>query len=348
MLNRVLAAGVVLAVAAAAGCATAPPRPYAQPEKAESKPPVEVGDQPDRPVSPLPSPSVAGTGIAVAGKGGANDLTIQPDSLVRVSVAEDPGLDGGYPVNDIGAIQLGYIGPVILFNHTEKQAEEKIAAILKTREFRNATVSVRILRASYDKIRVEGAVNHPGLIRIGSGDRISLNDALLQAGGLKASAKDVKVRIVRGGLMTAVAFDLPGEEYDLIDAEGSPNVPRIALKNNDLAYVYGLVEKKPGEVLGGAGGERRITLLGEVNRQGVFIFQAWEPCTMMHLMFKINGLPPYANRKAIRVVRADEAGRESEFEVNIDAILKDGDPSRDFPLDDGDRVIVPARRISIF
>jgi polysaccharide export outer membrane protein len=308
-----------------------------------------IGDLPDSPSSALPPPSVASSAMALP-KVGQGGLTIQPDSLVRISVAEDPGLDGSYPVNEIGAVQLGYIGPVILSNHTEKEAEEKIASILKSRDFRNATVGVRILRASYDKVRVAGAVNTPGLIRIGSGDRITLNDALLQAGGLKASAKDVKVRIVRGGLMTAVAFDLPGEEYDLVDADGNPNVPRIALKNNDLVYVYGMVEKKPGEGPAEAAGisERRITLLGEVTRQGVYVFSSWEPCTMMHLMFKINGLPPYANRRAIKVVRSDESGREQDFEVNVDKILEDGDPNRDFVLEDGDRVIVPARRISLF
>ena len=39
---------------------------------------------------------------------------------------------------------------------------------------------------------------------------------------------------------------------------------------------------------------------------------------MMHLIFKINGLPPYANRKAVKVVRTDQSGQEEEFEVNVD------------------------------
>jgi len=301
---------------------------------------------PDRPVSALPAP-----GSAVVSAGGAKqvgELTIQPDSLVRISVAEDPGLDGSYPVNDIGAVQFGYIGPVILFNHTEQQAADKIASVLKSRDFRNANVTVRILRASYDKIRVEGAVNSPGFVRIGSGDRISLNDALLQAGGLKASAKDVKVRVVRGGIMSAVAFDMPGEEYSLMGDDGEPTVPRVMLKNNDLAYVYGLVEKRPGDGAPSGAIGRSIILLGEVNRPGVYSFQSWEPCTIMHLMFKINGLPPYANRKAIKVVRRNAEGMESEFEVDVESIMDDGDPERDFVLNDGDRVIVPARRISIF
>lgn len=284
----------------------------------------------------MPSPVAAGR------------LTIQPDSLVRVSVAEDPGLDGSYPVNEIGAIQLGYVGPVILFNRTEERAEAKVAEVLKSRDFRNATVTVRILRASYDKIRVAGAVNNPGLIRLGAGDRITLNDALLQAGGLKASARDARVRIVRGGLLSAVAFDLPGEEYALVTEDDLPSVPRIRLRNNDLAYVYGLVQKTEVGARTGLSEKKTVLLLGEVRRQGVYNFSVWEPCTMMHLMFKIGGLPPYANRKAVRIVRKNEEGIEREFEVNVDRIMVDGNPKNDVGLQDGDRIIVPARRISLF
>lgn len=302
-------------------------------------------DSPDSPISGLPPPpGASGFPSPVA----AGRLTIQPDSLVRVSVAEDPGLDGSYPVNEIGAIQLGYVGPVVLFNRTEERAEAKITEILKSRDFRNATVTVRILRASYDKIRVAGAVNRPGLIRLGSGDRITLNDALLQAGGLKAPARDARVRIVRGGVLSAVALDLPGEEYSLVTEDGLPSVPIIRLRNNDMAYVYGIASKTDVGDKAGLSEKKTIVLLGEVRRQGVYTFSVWEPCTMMHLMFKIGGLPPYANRRAVRIVRMDQEGMEREFEVNVDRIMRDGNPETDIALQNGDRIIVPARRISLF
>ena len=112
-------------------------------------------DAPEAPVSglpPLPSEGDEDGGSRNEG------IAIQPDSLVQISVAEDPGLDGSYRVNEIGAVEMGYVGPVILFNKREKDAEKKIREVLKSRDFRNATVQVRILRASYDNVMVNCSV----------------------------------------------------------------------------------------------------------------------------------------------------------------------------------------------
>lgn len=297
-------------------------------------------DAPDEPAA-LPPPPPA-SGGRTFDEGGVS-LRIQPDSLIRVSVKEDPGLDGSYPVNEIGAVQLGYVGPVFVWNLTEKEAELKIVDVLKTRDFRNATVSVRLLRASYDTVRVAGAVNRPGVIQIGAGDRISLNDALVRAGGLKSPAKTVKVRVVRDGIRSPVVFDLPGEEYALVNEEAQPVVPDVWLRNNDLAFVYGQVqtpESQPEVVT-------RVLLLGEVKREGYYTFASWEPSTMMNLMFKTGGLPPFANKRSVKILRRDETGMEEEIVINVEEIMLDGNPDKDVVLRDGDRIVVPQRRITI-
>lgn len=297
-------------------------------------------NEPDRGLSPLPS-TASGLGM---GSGVMNQvLTIQPDCLVQINVEEDPALDGNYPVNDIGAVQLGYIGPVILYNKTEDQAAGKIREVLRMRHFKKATVRVKILRASYDKVRIVGAVNQPGVIKIGAGDTMSLNDALLRAGGLRPSVKGAKVRIVRNGMLSALAFAQDGEEYPLVTDEGFPDIPDIALANNDIAYVFSSSATTPIEV-----GEKEILVLGEVRRPGVYKFSSGEPCTVMHLIFKMGGLPPYANSKAVKVIRQDESGREEEFVVNAEEILSTGDPEKDVPIENGDRIVVPARRITLF
>jgi polysaccharide biosynthesis/export protein len=307
-----------------------------------SKAPSAAGpDAPDAPVSKLPpAPSARSAGEPASR---SEDITIQPDSLLQISVAEDPGLDGSYHVNDIGAVELGYVGPVILFNKTEREAEKKIREVLKSRDFRNATVKVRILRASYDSVAVSGAVTKPGLIRIGSGDTISLNDALLRAGGLRPSATGAKVRIVRGGLLSAVASSLEGEEYSLVSDDGKPTVPDVTLRNNDVIFVFSSATRVGVEV-----GEKEILVLGEVSKPGVYRFTQSEPCTIMHLIFKMGGLPPYANKKAIKIIRRGEEGKEKETKVNVDKILENGKPEDDIPLENGDRIIVPARRLSLF
>lgn len=69
---------------------------------------------------------------------------------------------------------------------------------------------------------------------------------------------------------------------------------------------------------------------------------------MMNLIFRLGGLPAYANDKAVRVIRANADGMQQEFRVNVREILEEGDPELDFPLESGDRVIVPSRGISFF
>lgn len=293
-------------------------------------------DAPEVPALVLPPPPAE----SQVGRGG---ITIQPDCIVQIRVEEDRGLDGSYPVNEVGAVDLGYVGPVFLYNMSEKQAARKIREVLENRYFRKANVRVKILRASYDRVRVDGAVNKPGLISIGAGDVISLNDALLRAGGLRPAVRGAKVRVVRGGLLSAVASSLDGKEYSLVTEDGKADVPDVTLRNNDIVTVFASSAEAAVEI-----GEKEILVLGEVQRQGIYRFSGAEPCTMMHLILKMGGLPPYANKKAIRIIRRDEEGNEEEIRVNAEKILDDGNPEDDVLLENGDRIIVPARRLSLF
>lgn len=297
---------------------------------------------PDLPVAelpPLPTENQAVAGV----------VTIQPDSVVQVSVREDSKLDGSYQVNQLSAIQLGYVGPVFLHNMTEDQAAEKITEVLETRFFNQATVSVRILRPSYDTVALRGRVSRPGVIQIGSGDRISLNDALLRVGNFTGSIRDTHVRIVRGGLTRAVAASEPGEEYSFVDTEGEPHVPDVWLWNNDVAFLFTRSGRLPDAPVDVEEREtREILVLGEVRRQGIYRFTDASRATMMHLILQMGGFPAYANTKAIRVIRRADDGREREYRVNASDILAEGNPDLDFALENGDRVIVPARRMSLF
>ena len=151
------------------------------------------------------------------------------------------------------------------------------------------------------------------------------------------------MRIVRGGLTNAVVDSEEGEEYSLVTADGRPSVPDVQLFNNDVVHVFSS-EAGASAVLG----EKEIMVLGEVKKPGIYRFSGNEPCTMLHLLLKMGALPPYANKKAIKIIRRDEYGEETEIKVNAEKILDDGDPDDDIELKNGDRLIVPARRIHLF
>lgn len=309
-------------------------------------------DSPDAPIAPPPSSSALNETPAL-GAPAAGEVTIQPECVLQIRVEEDPSLDGNYTVNQIGAIQFGYVGPVILFNRTETQAEDKIREVLSQRDFRKATVRVRIMRASYDQVQVGGEVNKPSIIQIGSGDSISLNDALLRAGGIRTASRTAVAQVIRGAMLSPVPFALDKEEYPLMDDKGRPDIPHVLLRNNDMLYV---ATSKAAAAAAAAtatastpgSGEIEVIVLGEVGRPGPYRFAAGEQATMMHLMFKLGKLPAYANQKSVRLLRRDADGLDHELKVNVQKLMDDGNPEDDIQLQNGDRIKVPARRISLF
>ncbi len=343
---------LILAVVFCSGCATRDPASstahgdmdwdvFMETLRSEHLAKQDAGDGPDTPVDPLPELPDASELAGV--------VTIQPDSVVQVAVQEDTQLNGSYTVNELSAIQLGYVGPVFLHNMTEEEAARKIQEVLENRFFNQATVAVRILQPSYDTVAVRGRVSRPGVLRIGSGDNISLNDALLRVGNVTAPIRDAHVRIVRGGLTRAVAASEPGELYALVDEEGKPRVPEVSLWNNDVAFLYvsrGATPDDPADLQEQA--VREVLVLGEVRRQGIYRFSDEARATMLHLILQMGGFPTYADTREIRIIRQDEQGDEYEMTIDAKKLLKEGDPDLDVALEHGDRVIVPSRRMSLF
>lgn len=283
---------------------------------------------------PKPAPAIP-EGVPVG------TVVIQPESIVDISVKEDPTLDGRYLVNDFSAIDFSYVGLVILHEMTAEQAAEKIRSVLESRYLRQATVTVKITKASYDRVFVDGEVLKPGMLKIGPGTQISLSDALLRAGGLRPQAVRTQLKVVPGGMLNAFRAAAEGTVYPLVDENGKPTVPGVQLQNNDLVYVYSGEDARPV-------GDRKIVVLGEVARPGPVHFMSGEPCSLMYLLFKMGGLPRFAKADAIKIVRRDERGAETEIVADAEVLLKYGRPEDDVTLENGDTVIVPYRGFSLF
>lgn len=279
--------------------------------------------------------------------------TIQPDSVLWVSVTEDPSLNGRYMVNDASAIDFGYVGLVFLSDMTVEQAQSELERVLEGRYLKNATVSVKLAKASYDRVGIQGAVEMPGDIKIGPGATIALSEALRRAGGLRGNRENSRVKIIRGGLKTPFGPAAEGDVYSLVTQDGQLKVPDVFLRNDDMAYVFSPStevvqgQARGGGVTTGAGG-KRVVLLGEVPRRGVVEFSENEPCTLMYLLFKIGGLPRFAKADKITVVRRNKDGTEKSFLVDGEKLLNNGKPEDDLVLETGDRIVVPARKISFF
>jgi hypothetical protein len=85
--------------------------------------------------------------------------------------------------------------------------------------------------------------------------------------------------------------------------------------------------------------------LGE--KQGVYRFRPDEPCTVLHLIFKMGGIPGLVEKDDVRIIRKKDTGEEEEIPVDLRGLLETGDPKKDVPLKHGDRVIFPARLYAI-
>ena len=274
--------------------------------------------------------------------------TIQPDTVLWISVAEDPSLNGRYVVNNSSAIDFGYVGLVFLQDMTATQAEAAIRNVLIGRYLNLATVTVKIAKASYDVVGVSGNVEMPGEIKIGPGAAITLSEALRRANGLRSNRESNRVKIIRGGLRNPFGSAAEGEVFSLVGEDGQMRVPVVHLRNNDSVYVFAAQAPSVDGVVSTGGGGKRIVLLGEVPRRGVIEFGENEPCTLMYLLFKVGGLPRFAKGDRIQIVRRQKDGNEQTFIVDGDALMKSGDQNDDVVLESGDRVVVPARKFSIF
>lgn len=303
---------------------------------------------------PVPAPTPAPVGGIIVKQPAPQPAipTIQPDSVLWISISEDPSLNGKYMVNDASAIDFGYVGLVFLPDMSIEQAEAEVKRVLEGRYLKNATVSVKLAKASYDRVGVQGSVEMPGDIKIGPGATISLSDALRRAGGIRGNRENCRVKIVRGGLKTPFGPAAEGEVSSLVTQDGQLKVPDVFLRNDDLIYLFTPASDTPQGVPGNAGsagaGGKRVVLLGEVPRRGVIEFAENEPCTLMYLLFKIGGLPRFAKADQITVVRRNKDGTEKSFLVDGDKLMNNGKPEDDIVLETGDRIVVPARKISFF
>jgi protein involved in polysaccharide export with SLBB domain len=335
-----------------------PQRAEARAEKALSPVPVPPALTPDS-VTPVSAPPdvIAPVTALESGKVSKQPRpqpaipTIQPESVLWVSVSEDPSLNGRYMVNDASAIDFGYVGLVFLSDMSVEQAEAELKRVLEGRYLKNATVSVKLAKASYDRVGVQGSVALPGDIKIGPGATISLSEALRRAGGIHGNRENSRVKVVRGGMKTPFGPAAEGDVYSLVTQDGQLKVPEAFLRNDDLVYVFTSssdAPQQPGSAVSTGTGGKRVVLLGEVPRRGVIEFAENEPCTLMYLLFKVGGLPRFARADKITVVRRNKDGTESTFLKDGEKLLNNGKPEDDLVLETGDRIVVPARKISFF
>ena len=89
-----------------------------------------------------------------------------------------------------------------------------------------------------------------------------------------------------------------------------------------------------------------ILVLGANEKETIYKFKQNESCSIMNLIFKMGKISPYIEMQDVRIIQENEEGNDTEIRIDIKEIMKAGDPQKDIPLKNGDRIVFHPRWIA--
>jgi len=209
--------------------------------------------------------------------------------VVRVTVFQQADMTTETRVSEAGTITIPLLGPVPVGRVTAKRAEERIAALLKSRGFvRDPQVIVTVVQFKSRQVSVLGLVSRPGRYALEEGV-YRLSDALGLAGGVLPDGADVVilVRVVEGKSQRQ-EIDVPSL-FRSGDFSKNPEIlagDSIYVPRAPVFYIY-----------------------GEVNRPGMFRLE--KDMTVMNGLSLGGGLTLRGTEKSVQVRRRDASGQYS-------------------------------------
>ncbi|MCB1058020.1 MAG: polysaccharide biosynthesis/export family protein [Acidobacteria bacterium] len=260
-------------------------------------------------------PTVSAQSSAPAAAG--SSYVIGPRDLLEIKVFEVPELNGERTVSAEGTISFPPIGDITVGGRTVGDAERYLKRLLEEKYFQRATVTVQVREYRSKPISVIGAVKQPG--NLGFSGRWTLLEAITAAGGLAENHGSViyVLRRAPNGLSTQVEISV---EDLMVEGDPKVNLPIFA---NDLINVASTIEVT-------------VYCLGEVGQPGAVVFKSTERITLLSAIARAGGLSERASPKIL--VKRGGGERDQEIAVDYRRILAGKDP--DFPLEDGDVVVV--------
>ncbi len=160
------------------------------------------------------------------------DYRISGADLVNVSVLGEKEMDRQVRVSQNGTITYPLIGAVKVGGLSTSEAEAAIASKLND-YLRGAQVTVFIKEYGNKKVFVFGHVNKPGAIEIPTETKLTVLEAISQAGGFAPLAAPDRTRVVRMLNGVSQSFTI---EVSAITKKGEKEKD-IALEPNDIVFI---------------------------------------------------------------------------------------------------------------
>ncbi len=231
-----------------------------------------------------------------------------PGDTIEVSIFGEPDLSRTVTVKPDGTISLPLIGEVKAAGKTTSQLVAELATLYR-KYLRAPAISVVIREFRVDRIYILGQINRPGEYQVRPG--MGILEILASAGGPTTRADLTKAVIIRGRTEAL--------QLNLLEAFAKNKSPDVKLLPGDVLFIPET--------------DRRIVVLGQVNRPGAY--DLLEGQRVADLLAAAGGLTARAALPRAFLVRGPE-----QVPVELQKILA-GDVAANIPLRPGDMLVVP-------
>lgn len=157
------------------------------------------------------------------------DTTFAPGDMFEVRVYRQDQMSNKYRVNSAGTIVFPLIGTVEVAGKTPAQVETEIRDRLADGYLRDPQVSILVSDFGSKTLSVFGEVRSPGTFQFR--DKMTIIDAVSQAGGLTPMAKKNAVTVTRVEEGSKRRYTVPVEDI------GKGKAPNFQVRPGDVVFV---------------------------------------------------------------------------------------------------------------
>lgn len=315
-----------------------------------------------------PNQSCVGCSTATSATTSESAYTLGAGDRVRIDLFQAPQYSGEQEVQVDGSLNLPLVGKVSVRGLTIEQATATLSSVY-AQYLRRPTVTISLLQRRPIQIGVAGEVRSPGTYTVPIDAETNqlprVTQMLETAGGITQIADLRQVQIRRpqptGGeqiinvnlwelLQTGnLAYDATLRDGDTIFIpETSVNLAEAPLLNST-------------SFSGDVNQPVNVSIVGEIYRPGTYTVtgspvRATEaglpgqnqnqsnpggPPTVTRAIQVAGGIKPLANIRRVQVKRLTRSAQEQVFEVDLWALLTNGDARQDAVLQSGDTIVIP-------
>ena len=290
------------------------------------------------------------------------DYTLGAGDRIYVDIFQEEDYSGEYLVLVDGTISLPLAGKVQVQGLTLGEANDLISQRY-ARYLRLPIVTTSLIAPRPLTIAISGEVKNPGAYTISLDEQRkfpSVVDVVQQAGGLTAAAnvRQVQVRRSVKGQQQVMMVNL----WELL--QQGDQTDNLALRDGDTVIIptsdtinaaetrqladanFGIQANEP----------VNVAVIGEVYRPGSYEVKPeiknrnesqlgnvrqGQPARLTQAIALAGGIKPLANVRNIQVRRQTRSGSVQTVDVDLWALLQEGDVSQDLILKDGDTIAIP-------